>query len=89
MEDAATAEISRTQVWQWIRHEAVMTNGQKVDAELVKRMTREELEKIRGLVGGQKYDAGKFDRASSLFLDMMTRLECPEFLTLICYDVID
>ncbi len=89
MEDAATAEISRTQVWQWVKHQAKMSDGRTVTADLVKKMTQEELQKIRTLIGEQKYDSGQFKRASSLFEDMMTRRECPDFLTLVAYDYID
>ncbi len=89
MEDAATAEISRTQIWQWIRHGAKMTDGRKIMAELVKKMTIEELTKIYSLVGAQKFDSGKFKLASELFLNMSTATTCPEFLTLIAYDYID
>lgn len=89
MEDAATAEISRTQIWQWIRHSAKMTNGNKITAELVKKITAEELEKIRSLIGSQRFDSGKFSLAAELFLKMSTAASCPEFLTLIAYEYID
>jgi len=89
MEDAATAEISRTQVWQWVRHGAKTADGKTVDAALVRRMTEEELGKIKETLGAEKYGAGQFARASSLFVDMMTRAECPDFLTLVAYDYID
>jgi malate synthase len=89
MEDAATAEISRSQVWQWVRHGARLQDGRTVSAELVKKTIPEELEKIRGLVGTAGFDAGHYDLASRLFEDMMTRAEFPEFLTLVAYDHID
>ncbi len=89
MEDAATAEISRTQVWQWVKHKAKMSDGRIVNADLVKQMTREELQKIKTSLGEEKYNTGQFKRASSLFEDMMTRHECPDFLTLVAYDYID
>ncbi len=89
MEDAATAEISRTQIWQWIRHGAKLSNGNKVAAELVKIMTVEELDKIKTGIGAQKFDSGKFGLASELFLKMSTAAECPEFLTSVAYDYID
>ena len=89
MEDAATAEISRTQVWQWVKHQAKMSGGKTVDAGLVKQMTQEELQKIKASLGEEKYNAGQFKRASALFEDMMTRRECPDFLTLVAYDYLD
>ena len=89
MEDAATAEISRTQVWQWVHHKAKMNDGRAVTTEAVKQMMKEELEKIRSLIGIEKYNSGEFKRAASLFEDMMTRADCPDFLTLVAYDYID
>ena len=89
MEDAATAEISRTQVWQWVRHGAQLADGRRVTPELVRATIAEELEKIRGLVGAARFDAGKFDLASRLFDQMMTGGEFAEFLTLVAYDHLD
>ena len=89
MEDAATAEISRCQVWQWVKHQAKMTNGQGVTADLVKNTMRQELESIRKLIGEEAYAQGAFERASALFLDMMTRSDFPEFLTLVAYNHLD
>ncbi|OGW85474.1 MAG: malate synthase A [Omnitrophica bacterium RIFCSPLOWO2_01_FULL_45_10b] len=89
MEDAATAEISRSQVWQWIRHEAKMINGTLITKELVKKMIQEELETIRKTIGPEQYNAGEFKRASELFEHISTKNEYPEFLTLVAYDYID
>lgn len=89
MEDAATAEISRTQVWQWIRHGAKMTNGVCVTPETVKKIIAEELTLIRKTIGPDRYDRGEFKRASQLFEDMSTQKNCPEFLTLAAYDYLD
>jgi malate synthase len=82
MEDAATAEISRSQVWQWIRSpKGVLDDGRKVTAELVKQLVPEELAKIKA--GGF---FGKFDRAAEIFTEMSTRDEFAEFLTLPLYE---
>ena len=89
MEDAATAEISRTQVWQWVKHRAKMSDGRDVTAELVKQIIQEELEKIKTVFGNERFGSGEFGRAASLFQDMMTRHDCPDFLTLVAYDYID
>ncbi len=89
MEDAATAEISRSQVWQWVRHEAKMQDGRVVNAELVRKTIPEELEKIQKLVGPARFESGKFEVAANLFEDMMTRSDFTEFLTLVAYDYID
>lgn len=89
MEDAATAEISRTQVWQWIRHHAKMTNGAQVTAELVQNMVKEELADMEKSVGTEKFKAGKFKLASEIFYEMSTRKVCPEFLTIEAYKHLD
>jgi len=83
MEDAATAEISRTQVWQWVRHGAKMTDGRTVTPEMVRQTIAHEMETKKWT--GQ----GRYDLAASLFEDMMTRPDFPDFLTLVAYDHID
>jgi malate synthase len=84
MEDAATAEISRSQVWQWIRSpKGVLDDGRKVTAELVKGYVPEELAKIKA--GGFE---GKFDRAAQIFEQMSTQDAFAEFLTLPLYEEI-
>ena len=82
MEDAATAEISRSQVWQWIRSpKGVLDDGRKVTAELVKTYVPQELAKIKS--GGFE---GKFDQAAAIFVEMSTRDRFEEFLTLPLYE---
>src|SRR5215203_3925359 len=84
MEDAATAEISRSQVWQWIRSpKGVLDDGRKVTADLVRRLVPEELAKIKA--GGF---LGKFDRAAEIFTQMSTQDAFAEFLTLPLYEEI-
>ena len=84
MEDAATAEISRSQVWQWIRTpKGVLDDGRKVTADLVRALVPEELAKIKA--GGF---AGKFDRAADIFTTMSTQDKFEEFLTLALYEEI-
>jgi malate synthase len=89
MEDAATAEISRTQVWQWVRHGAALDDGRTVTAELVRRLAGEELEKLRKSLGPGKFDAGRFPLAAQLFEELMTGTEFADFLTLRAYDYLD
>jgi malate synthase len=89
MEDAATAEISRSQVWQWIRHGAKLNDGRPVTADLVRRIIPEELEKARKQIGAERYGNSKFDLAAKLFEEMMTKPEFTEFLTLVAYEHID
>lgn len=87
MEDAATAEISRAQVWQWVHHpKGILTDGRKVTVEMIEMMIAEELQKIRELVGNERYEAGKFDLASQLFLSMTKDAHFVDFLTLPGYN---
>jgi malate synthase len=81
MEDAATAEISRSQVWQWIRHGAKLDSGAVVTRDLVRRIIAEEISRLPA--------SGQYPLASKLFEEMMTSDEFPDFLTLVAYDHID
>jgi len=86
MEDAATAEISRAQIWQWIHNESgVLNDGRKVTAELYNSMVKEELDKIKELVGPEKFNKGKYKSAAEIFNKLSTDLQFNEFLTLIAY----
>src|ERR1700761_9173937 len=66
MEDAATAEISRAQVWQWVRHHAKLSDGRLITKELVSTTMKEELEKIKEMIGAGRFDGGKFELAAKL-----------------------
>ena len=84
MEDAATAEISRSQVWQWIRTpKGVLEDGRRITADMVRQFVPEELAKIKG--GGF---VGRFDRAAEIFTQMSTQDAFAEFLTLPLYEEI-
>ena len=85
MEDAATAEISRTQVWQWMHHGARLNDGRTVTLELVRDTTASVLNDLRTRTGAAAYDAGKFPLAAKLFEQMMVADELTEFLTLEAY----
>ena len=85
MEDAATAEISRTQVWQWLHHRAALDDGQPLSAERFRRILDEELGKLKEALG-PRYDHGRFAEAKSLFDRMSTSDDFNEFLTLAAYD---
>ncbi|WP_018130870.1 malate synthase A [Effusibacillus pohliae] len=90
MEDAATAEISRSQVWQWIHHpKGVLDDGRKVTVELFEQILEEELEKIKNTLGEERYNAGKFDLAKKLFSEMTTSKEFADFLTLPGYEFLE
>jgi malate synthase len=83
MEDAATAEISRAQVWQWIRHGAQLENGRTVDAALCRKLLDEELAKLRA-----SNRSGGYEEAAELFTELTTARAFPEFLTIPAYDLI-
>ncbi|MCP4867333.1 MAG: malate synthase A [Proteobacteria bacterium] len=86
MEDAATAEISRTQVWQWIRHGAALTDGRKVTPELFQTVLAEELTAIEETVGSEAYAAGRYQQAAELFTTLSLDGHFEEFLTLPAYE---
>jgi malate synthase len=90
MEDAATSEISRAQVWQWIRHpRGKLSDGRKVTKELFSRVLGEELGKIKSQIGESAYGKRKFTLAYDLFAKITTDEEFAEFLTLPAYDFLD
>lgn len=90
MEDAATAEISRAQVWQWIRHpKGVLQDGRKVTLELTEKIVEEELLKIESSIGAEQYQSGKFPQATELFLRLIQEEDFSEFLTLPGYTYLD
>jgi malate synthase len=82
MEDAATAEISRCQVWQWLRGEAQLSDGRKVTREMVRETIPSQLRHIRSVVGPASFDKGKFPLAAQLFEQMLVSDDLKEFLTL-------
>ena len=84
MEDAATAEICRAQVWQWVKHGARLNDGRAVTADLVKGTIADVAEGLRGSIGGEQ-----LARAARTYEQMMTSGDFPEFLTLVAYDSID
>ena len=89
MEDAATAEISRTQVWQWLRHGAVLADGRTVTRELVLQTIDQELAGIRGTLGDERYYKGRFAEAAGIMARMSTAQDCADFLTLPSYHYLD
>jgi malate synthase len=90
MEDAATAEISRAQVWQWIRHpRGALTDGRKVTKELFRSVLSEELEKIKTQLGEKRFAAAQYEAARDLFDKITTDEEFVEFLTLPGYEKLD
>ncbi|HSV16647.1 MAG TPA: malate synthase A [Tepidisphaeraceae bacterium] len=85
MEDAATAEISRAQLWQWVRHKATLADDRVITLDLVESLVVEELSKVRDQMGPARFAAGQFVRAASLFQRMTESARFPEFLTSIAY----
>jgi malate synthase len=86
MEDAATAEISRTQIWQWLHHGATLEDGRTVTDELYGALFEQELDAIRQEVGDERFNNGHFAKASELFDQMIREREFIDFLTLPAYD---
>ena len=85
MEDAATAEISRSQIWQWLHNDIALTDGPRVTRELVEQIIAEELEKIREQLGAA-YDQGQYEQARSLFTEVALADQYVDFLTLPAYE---
>ncbi len=86
MEDAATAEISRAQLWQWVRHGAALDDGRVVTLELVREVARTELAALREELGATRYNTGHFATAASLFDSMIAAHDIADFLTLPAYE---
>jgi malate synthase len=85
MEDAATAEISRAQVWQWRRHGATLDDGRKVDSALIRSVLGQEIDKIRTGMTDAAWAASRYDDAASMFLQLVEQDAFEEFLTLPAY----
>ena len=85
MADAATAEISRSQVWQWLHNNVKLSNGETVTRELVERLTDEEMQAIEQ-ARGDAFASGRWDDARSLFLETAVADEYQDFLTLPAYE---
>ena len=89
MEDAATAEISRAQLWQWIRHKATTENGQEITREWYQMLKEEELVKIKAMLGQEKSQGKSLAQASELLDELVLSESFEEFLTLPAYRIID
>lgn len=90
MEDAATAEISRTQIWQWIKHPSgVLEDGRKITKELFRAMLAEELTVIQSEVGDERYQSGRFSEAADIMDKITTSDDLIDFLTLEAYQHLD
>jgi malate synthase len=90
MEDAATAEISRAQIWQWIRNpNGKLDDGRKITIDMVRALTDEELAKVKTAIGDALFVQGRFTEARQLFDRLVSGEDFAEFLTLMAYQLID
>ena len=86
MEDAATAEISRASIWQWIKHGATLSNGEKMTVELFRRVASEEVEVVKSEVGDDRWQSGHFKEALNLLDTLCVSDKFDTFLTLDAYE---
>ncbi|HZU69875.1 MAG TPA: malate synthase A [Ktedonobacteraceae bacterium] len=90
MEDAATVEISRAQIWQWIHHpKGILSDGRKVTVELFRELAKDELEKIRSRVGEERFAGGKYQVVAEILDSIITDDQFVEFLTLPAYKYLE
>ncbi|GHJ99676.1 malate synthase A [Streptomyces sp. NPDC003753] len=89
MEDAATAEISRSQIWQWINAGVVLDNGERVTAELAREVAAQELRNIKAELGEEAFTAGKWQQAHDLLLKVALDEDYADFLTLPAYEQLE
>jgi malate synthase len=89
MEDAATSEIARSQVWQWVHHRAKLREGVTVTPELVREVEGQELDRVRRTIGHHQYATGRFDDAREVFEEVALDRDFVEFLTIPAYEWLD
>ena len=89
MEDAATAEISRTHLWQWMRYGAKFDDGRVITPALYDELLPQVMDKIEEEVGPERFAQGRYAEAAELFTKMSKSNDFAEFLTLPAYDLID
>jgi malate synthase len=86
MEDAATAEISRAQVWQWVRHGQTLQDGRSVTKEFVREIVREENDRVKAAMGEEAYGRARYEDAAQIMIELVERSTFEEFLTLPAYE---
>src|SRR5919202_1587688 len=86
MEDAATAEIARSQVWQWLHNDVTLSNGHKVTRELIDEIVDDEMNSIRERVGDEAFKSGRWEDARATFMEAAVADEYADFLTLPAYE---
>jgi len=89
MEDAATAEISRSQIWQWVHSASITDHGATITPAFIRKIADEETERLRSELGHEMYDASRFEEAKSLFETVALSEDFPNFLTLPAYSILE
>jgi malate synthase len=89
MEDAATAEICRAQIWQWVKHGAKLNDGRQLTPQMVRSALAEILEKLRTQVGDAQFQAGQYATAGKIMDDLMTGAKFQDFLTSVAYEYLN
>jgi malate synthase len=89
MEDAATVEISRAQLWQWLRHGAKLLDGRRVNQELISGLIEDELKKIKVSIAPGEQSGRKFDEAEQVFRKLVFDKEFHAFMTTLAYEYLD
>jgi malate synthase len=89
MEDAATAEISRSQIWQWARHGIRTVEGDLVDGDHVRAVARETVERLRAELGDERATDMRVDEARRLFEQVALDPDYPDFLTVPAYEILE
>ncbi|MBG76702.1 MAG: malate synthase A [Pelagibacteraceae bacterium] len=86
MEDAATAEISRAQIWQWLHHRSKTNNGILIDKKYIENILNQELQKIKEKIGKELFEKGYYDKASNIFINLCVSEKFEDFLTIPSYE---
>ena len=86
MEDAATAEICRVQIWQWLKHGTHLEDGRLINEGMIGGMLEEEMARLRDVLGKERFESGHFGEAASIFMQVATPPDFVEFLTLPAYE---
>ena len=90
MEDAATAEISRAQLWQWLHQpKGVLSDGRRVTPELIRRLFQEQIGKLRQTLAAEPFTRGKYSQAENLIREIVLEDDFTEFMTLVGYEYLD
>ncbi len=89
MEDAATAEISRSQIWQWVHSGSSTTDGHQITPSYVSKIADEETDRLRAELGHEIYDGARFEEARQLFTTVALADDFPDFLTLPAYEILE